>query len=48
VIEGEVKLRCFFKGNRKIHLSLNEDLQLGHEAEDERGSVNHSMQSFER
>lgn len=39
VIEGEVKLRSFFKGNRKIMLTMNEDLQLG---KDEDSHINHN------
>jgi len=38
-IEGEIKMRSFLKGNPKISLTLNEDLQIGRETAD--GQVNY-------
>jgi len=38
-VEGEIKIRSFLKGNPKIRLSMNEDLQVGKETPD--GRVNY-------
>jgi len=41
LIEGEIKLRVFFKGTRRILLTLNEDLQIGKDTT--QGQINHNF-----